>query len=174
MSIERRLVGPAFEQGQPVRIERALEYFELLTARLPHALLAARLVCLSEFGTLSRRGANCDDKTDCHTPPPCVDGSRITCVAQAVRSPIPPRQGSPLSALCSLADLVFWTMFRFNSCYRNSRSAPSDGTSILGDYKRKPVRNGGPARFPNNGTSAKTRKTARHYPPSIAVAEPEF
>src|SRR5204863_5029688 len=66
MSVERRLVGPAFEQNQLVRVERTLEHLELLAAGFLHALLATRAVCLRELGPFSRCSRDRDYKANCH------------------------------------------------------------------------------------------------------------
>src|SRR5205807_3689778 len=80
MSVERRLVGPTFEQNQLVRVERTLENLELFAAGFLHALLATRPVRLRELGPFSRCGRNRDDEPNCHNP------SHAWVRTQAVRS----------------------------------------------------------------------------------------
>src|SRR4051794_13844310 len=68
--VERRLIGPQFEQGELVRVERALENLELLAAGLGHALLAARLHRLRQFGPFAGRRGDRNDESDGHLFPP--------------------------------------------------------------------------------------------------------
>jgi hypothetical protein len=116
MSVERRLVGPTFQQNQFVRVERTLENLELLATGFLHALLATRPVRLRELGSFSRCGRNRDDKPNCHNPSyswmieNCLRRSSSTIA-------VPPRQGS---ALGSGRSLVFKVMFRFNSVNRTA------------------------------------------------------
>src|SRR5262249_51491930 len=72
MGVEGRLVGPALEQRQLVRVEHTLKDLELLAPGLPHALLAARSVRLSEFGALSRCGGDRYNESDRHIVSPCM------------------------------------------------------------------------------------------------------
>ena len=65
MGVEGRLVGPALQQRQLVRVEHTLKDLELLATGLLNALLAACFVHLSEFGTLSRCGGNRYNEPDC-------------------------------------------------------------------------------------------------------------
>src|SRR5262249_39292233 len=66
MGIQGSLVGPAFEQREPVGIHDALKDLELLTAGLLHDLKAARLVDFRQLSTFARGGGDAHDESYGH------------------------------------------------------------------------------------------------------------
>src|SRR5882724_1396091 len=66
VSIQSRLVGPALEQSQAVRVHAALKDLELLAARLLHHLRAAALVRFRELRPFAGDGGDRHDESDRH------------------------------------------------------------------------------------------------------------
>src|SRR2546428_221341 len=64
--VQRRRVGPALQQREPVGIHGALKNLELLSTRLLHHLRAASLVRLRELRALARYSGDCNDASACH------------------------------------------------------------------------------------------------------------
>src|SRR5207245_795202 len=66
VSVQSRLVGPALEQGQAIRVHGALKDLELLAARLFHHLGAAALVGFRELRPFAGHGGDRHDESDRH------------------------------------------------------------------------------------------------------------
>src|SRR5919202_6345037 len=74
--VERRLVGPEFEDGELIGGQGTLKDLELLTAGFPLPSAAAVSHGPGEFGTLPRLGIRGDDETDRHGPFLCIAPER--------------------------------------------------------------------------------------------------